>query len=264
MADNSNLFSMSGLSRNKTLSGLHAHRPENSTSYFKHIELATPPQFVSILEVNIDSPGYNYSKNTTLVFPQPEHPSGVLASGYPLFTPAKSSFSITSPGSGYSLYQIFPIYYNNQNIGNFFVVATGSNGSITDHDVLCAEIDMSDSSSLPTVSLTGNNSANITSNDKFTISSIELVSPGCGYQTFNRVTGSTIYHNPTISNQGSSNPQPSGLSLKSSINPFVFKYTIEEDRLRLPTLNKFDEITPDNKKTYYSIINNFSLGDFLS
>ena len=255
---------MSGLTRNKTLSGLHAHRPENSTSYFKHIQLVTPPQFVSILETTIDSPGYNYSKNTTLTFPQPEHPSGIPASGYPLFTPAKSSFSITSAGSGYNLYQIFPIYYQSENIGNFFVMSTGLNGSITDHDVLCAEIDMSVSSSLPTVLLNENNSASITSNDKFTISSIEMIDPGCGYQTFHRITGSGIDHNPTISNQGSSNPQPSGLSVKSSINPFVFKYPIEDHRFRLPTLNKFDEITSDNKKIYYSIVNNFSLGDFLS
>lgn len=262
MADNSNLYSMSGLSRNKTLSGLYAHRPENSDEYFKYIQLNIDPQFVSILDARVINSGINYSKSTALTFPSPEHPSGTIATAKPWFTPSKTSFSITNSGSGYSPYQLFNIVHSGSAVGSFIITSTGLNGSISDFEVLSQPLDLDSSSSLPSVSLNGNTSATIISNDKFSILSINLTNIGAGYQTFNRITGSGISHEPTISNQGTSDPKPTGLVIEVSIDPYIYEETMYDPRKRPSTVNKFLQINSDlEKKKYYMFVNNFSLGD---
>jgi|LakMenEpi03Aug12_release.lakeMendotaPanAssembly.Ray.scaffolds.fasta_scaffold130486_2 hypothetical protein len=262
MADNSNKFSISGLIRNRQLSGLHAHRPENSNKYFDYIRLSIDPQFVSILGIKVVNSGINYSKSTTTTLPSPEHPSGIVATAKPWFTPSKASFSINNPGSGYSAYQAFDIMHSGNTIGDFIITSTGINGSISDYEVLSPPLDLNSTSSLPYVSLNGNSSAVISSNDKFSITYVDLTSIGAGYQTLNRVTGSGIIRNIVISNQGSSNPQPTGLSLQVSMDPYIHEEVIPDPRKRQTILNKFMTIHDDisNKKNYI-FINNFSLGD---
>lgn len=264
MADSSNKFSIRGISRQKNNSGLHAFRPENKGMYFYKRKIKSAPQFVSILQVNVTSPGYNYSKNTTLTFSQPQHPSGVPASGYPLFNITKNSFNITNNGSNYSIGDVFSINLDGETIGVLSVTATGVGGSISNYNAFSDFLDFKTTTSLPVVDLSDNPTASIVNNDKYDIYSAFLFFPGLGYQTHDRITGSGINHSPTVSNAGSSAPQPSGLVLTSSLNPYVMTQTNEDPRLRYTKTNKFGEILQENDKKHYFIMNNFSLGDFLS
>jgi len=263
MADNSNTFSMSGLIRNRTLSGLHAHRPENTTKYFEYTKLNIPPQFVSILQTKVTSNGYNYSKSTIITFPQPEHPDGAVATAKPLFSPIKTTFTITNSGTGYSINDSFSILQQGEDVGFMRVTATGNLGSISDYEIFSKPLDLGPTSPLPTIDLSGNNSATIVSNDKFGIFEVDMTGFGLGYQTFNRTTGNSINHTPTISNQGISNPIPSGLQLIISMDPFVIDNEVINPRKRPSLPNKFDTSSANNEyKTYYMLIKNFSLGDF--
>lgn len=260
MADTSNNFSISGLNRNKKMSGLHAHRSENTSIYFDYSQIKVIPQFVSIMQAEVTSVGTNYSKNTTLTFPQPQHPSGVAASGYPLFSLDNSSFSVTNAGSNYSIGDSFPITFNNFSVGAFSVVSTGTSGSISDYSVFSLPLDLK-SGMVPSLDLSRNPTASVSSNDRYTIDSVILTFPGYGYQTLNRTEGTPINHSPTISNAGSASP--SGLAIKSSLDPYVLQYTEDDPRIKSPETNKFDQVMLDRNKNYYFIVNNFSLGDFV-
>jgi len=262
MADNSNTFSMSGLPRNKKLSGLHSHRPENIDLYFERKSIKAPPQFVSILNLSVTSMGYNYSKNTTLTFPTPEHPSGIRASGYPLFSICKNSFSISNSGSNYSIGDAFPIFSSGDLVGSFTVTNTGISGRISDYNAFSIPLDLKNIS-LPIIDFSSNPTASISNNDKYNIPSAVLVFPGLGYQTYSRITGSGIIHDPVISNSGSSSPLPSGLVIKSSIDPYVYSEAITDSRVRETKTDKFNSTRVAlDRQNHYMIINNFSLGDF--
>jgi len=262
MADNSNTFSMSGLPRNKKLSGLHSHRPENIDLYFERKSIKAPPQFVSILNLSVASIGYNYSKNTTLTFPQPEHPSGIRASGYPLFSICKNSFSISSSGSNYAIGDTFPILSSGDLVGSFTVTNTGISGRISDYNAFSIPLDLKNIS-LPIIDFSSNPTASISNNDKYNIVSAVLGFPGLGYQTYNRITGSGINHGPVISNTGSSNPLPSGLDIIVSMDPYIYSQTITDPRVRETKIDKFNLINSGlDQQKYYMIFNNFSLGDF--
>jgi hypothetical protein len=262
MADSSNLFSISGLNRSKNISGLFAHRPENTSIYFDYKRVTCSPQFVSILQTEVESIGYNYSRNTTITFPQPEHPSGIPASGKPVFSISKNSFRVDVAGSGYDIYNVFPISFQNNTIGSLMVTETGVNGSISDYEVVPDyQSYMSSSSPLPTVNLIGNNSAVISSQDKFEINTVDMTYVGMGYQTLNRNTGTKINHDPIISGSGNTVPLPSGLILKSSINPYVATYPALNIRKRPPKINKFESIVTDPYLISFLAINNYSLGD---
>jgi hypothetical protein len=259
MADNSNVFSISGLNRNTKISGLHAHRSENTSIYFDYSQIRVAPQFVSIMQAEVTSVGINYSKNTTLTFPRPQHPSGIAASGYPLFSLSKNSFSVTNAGSNYSIGDSFPIIFNNFLVGAFSVVSTGTSGSISDYSVFSLPLDLK-SGMMPSLDMSRNSTASVSSNDRYTISSVLLTFPGYGYQTLNRTDGTAINYSPAISNAGSSGP--SGLTIKSSLDPYVLQYTEDDPRIKSPEINKFDEVKLDRNRNHYFIANNFSLGDF--
>lgn len=262
MADNSNTFSMSGLPRNKKLSGLHSHRPENIDLYFERKSIKAPPQFVSILSLSVTSMGYNYSKNTTLNFPQPEHPSGIRASGYPLFSISKNSFSISTSGSNYAIGDTFPILSSGDLVGSFTVTNTGILGRISDYNVFSIPLDLKNIS-LPIIDFSSNPTASMSNNDKYNIVSAVLVFPGLGYQTYHRVTGSGINHDPVVSDAGSSNPLPSGLVVKSSMDPYIYSQAIPDPRVRETKTDKFNSTRIElNQQNNYMIVNNFSLGDF--
>jgi len=263
MADSSNRYSISGLIRNRTLSGLHAHRPENTTKYFEYTKLNIPPQFVSILQTKVTSNGYNYSKSTTISFPQPEHPDGIVATAKPFFSPIKTTFTITNPGTAYSINDAFSILQQGEAVGFMRVIATGNLGSISDYEIFSKPLDLGPSSPLPNIDLSNNNSATIIANDKFGIFEIDMTGFGLGYQTFNRITGNSINRTPIISNQGISNPIPSGLQLAISMDPFVIDNQIVDPRKRPSVPNKFNVSSANNEyKTHYMLIKNFSLGDF--
>lgn len=219
MSDTSNAFSLNGLNRQKNLSGLHARRPENIDQYFTRTSLNIPPMYVRILSVQITDTGNDqYSFGTYPVFPNPEHPSGVRASGRIDLELTDNSFDITNGGSGYSLNDSFEVVNNNnESLGFISVESTGANGSITS-----VSYSYFDNSVFPTsgnsIVFSDNTSATIDVNsDNYRLKKIVMTNFGHGYQTFDYSTKQPMIHSVALSGAGNG----SGHYITTSYAPIV-------------------------------------------
>lgn len=220
MADTSNTFSLNGLNRQKKLSGLYARRPENIDKYFTRTSLNIPPMYVRCLSAKINDAGNDqYSHGCYPVFPEPQHPSGIRASGSLVLEPTTNSFSISSSGSNYLIGDTFSVYNsNNERQGTILVESTGVSGSISSFGYYHAI-----SASIPTetqtvVSDDQNSSASFVSNStNFKIASLNMTNFGHGYQTFDSTTKQTITHAVSISGAGNG----SGHDITCSFTPLV-------------------------------------------
>ena len=202
MADTSNRFSVEGFDRQRQFSALHASMPENFDTYFDINQVNNIPSYASIMDVIVTSPGFFYPKESTLIFPDPEHPQGSRAKALPIFSVQKETFSIDTPGTGYYIGYPFSIYHNDIDYGMSYVSATGANGSIQELDILyCADIYSLGkySTTLPNlVNQSDNFSASISTNNIFRVASVALFDRGSGYLTYNTDFSTPVEHNPFL------------------------------------------------------------------
>ena len=273
MADTSNNFSLNGLNRQKILSGLHARRPENLAQYFDSKVVPLPPTFVSILSIDVVSAGSNYSNNLQIIFPQPEHPQGTRAAGEVYLDFSKYNFQIIDTGSNYSVDDYFNITSPNETspVGGFIVTEVDDNGSIVDFDIINLIPIKSGSSFF--VDLNGTNaSISIRMDQGYSVNYINMTNYGSGYQTYNRVSGGTIEHNPTVYNTTYSYDNQTqyylessgyGLRVKSNKSPYIKLLTAPTNRSRQFYTDKYQNVSfsPDYANSYYMLINNYSLSD---
>ncbi len=251
MADTSNLFSANGFNRQKQFSGLHASKEENRDIYFETIEVTHDPLYLSIISTSVDSIGYEYPNTTTITYPTPQHPDGLSATADPMLTPYSGTFTISNPGSNYSLNETFGIDHLGVEIGFFYVTATGAGGSISTIKVVSDPIlNYLDNTitELPTYTYTSTNtSAVFNVNNLFALSNIAMRKLGRGYQTGQN-------NNPTISPTTSS---PATLSI--SYDPQVILIPSEFNH-RYITYNTAYEMQY-NEYTPYVLRRNISLPD---
>lgn len=269
MSDTSNTFSVEGFNIQKQFSGLHARQPENIDKYYDYNEIYVNPQYVSILSASVENVGFNYPKESSIVFPEPEHPEGLRASGIPIFQLYEDSITMTNGGSGYNIYDSFEIYNNNNNtVGSISVMTTGSNGSITSFDVSSGLKWASDLDGLFYQSNSNNISAQFSINNNFAIVGITITSQGIGYQTFSSNL-TEINHDPraypfvttefddrTLYNRYFSNP-PVGLVARSSKDPYIV-YTPRQRTIRDAYRQNADPFISEDVN--YTVISSFSLG----
>lgn len=257
MADNSNKFSLNGLNRQKYLSGLYARRPENIDQYFDTISLPIPPTFVSILSADVIESGSNYSSDTTISFPSPEHPEGTRATAI-VCLGLTDSLSIQNGGSDYKIGDTLYIFNTTTNttVGFALVSNVDTGGAITDLSII--QTDIIYSNDICIVFGTKNSSAVITIPDnKYYIRSIFMTNFGSGYQTYSRTSGETISHNPTL--QSSSG---SGAVIHSSKKARIVATDKKNNRYRGFYKNKYGGTSfSKNSEIEYTIIKNFSLSD---
>jgi len=269
MSDTSNRFSLEGFNRQKQFSGLHARQPENIGKYYDYNEIYVNPQYVSILSATVEHVGFNYPKESSIVFPVPEHPEGLRASGIPIFQLYADSVTMTNSGSGYDIYDSFEIYNSSNNpVGSISVITTGSNGSIGSFDVFGGLKWASDLEGLYYFSNSDNASAQFSINNNFAIVGITITFQGIGYQTF-APNLTEINHDPraypfattefddqTLSSDYSSDP-PIGLVARSSKDPYIV-YTPRKETIRDSHIkNSNPSRDPD---VNYTVITSFSLG----
>jgi hypothetical protein len=198
MADSSNKFSLQGFNRQKNFSGLHARRPENQQTYYNLSTIYAAPQYVSILGVNTISNGTEYPKESSVVFPNPEHPQGIRASGVPVFQCGTSWVNINQGGTGYHVGDELEIHLDNKQVGIAVVSQTGINGSITNFTNITNLKDLNSNSGIPYIIDNINGSANFSYNNLFDITGIEMTNVGQGYQTYDSQYGLEIEHDPTV------------------------------------------------------------------
>jgi hypothetical protein len=268
MTDTSNSFSIEGFNRNKQFSGLHAREPENFDEYYKYENIYVNPQYVGILSTQVESTGLNYTKESSLVFPQPEHPLGHRASGIPIFQMYSDTFTKNSSGSGYVINEALYVYNdNNKEIGDIYVTATGSNGSISSFEVGSIPLYSTDLNGIYVSHPLGNNSAQFVSHNIFSIVGVTMTNAGIGYQTFSANTLTEINHDPkaypfatvefddqTLLDNSYSDP-PIGLIARANKDPYLIHTPIPRTiRDAYVSKNVFDE------RFQYTVVNSMSLG----
>lgn len=220
MADTSNTFSLNGLNRQKKLSGIYARRPENIDQYFTRTSLNIPPMYVRCLSAKINNAGNDqYSYGCYPVFPDPQHPSGIRASGSLLLEPTSNSFSLSNNGTNYNLGDSFTVYNEkNEAQGNIVVDSTGVNGSISTFYYSHLNPPTKVTATHTVVSDDSNTSAVFVSNpNNFKISQLHMTNFGHGYQTFDNTTKQTITHSVSISGAGNG----SGHDITCDFTPLV-------------------------------------------
>lgn len=198
MSDTSNKFSLQGFNRQKNFSGLHARRPENKNTYYELSTIYASPQYVSILGVKTIASGKRYPKETSVVFPNPEHPQGVRASGVPIFDLDTDWLNINNAGSNYKIGDQLEVHLGNNLIGMSLVSATGVNGSISKLTHFTDLETLNSNSSLPYLVDNFNGSASFSYNNKFDVIGVKMTSFGAGYQTYDANYGIEIEHDPVV------------------------------------------------------------------
>lgn len=246
MADTSNKFSLNGLNRQKRLSGLYARSPDHIEEYFDRVSLNLPPMYVRVLGVNILNYGNDqYSYGTKAVFPQPEHPNGIRAKGYVQLEVTKNSFTITNPGSGFNIGDIFNVLSLDNNIVAWFsITSTNSNGGILDFSIIPIENDYLMTPTY-TVNFENNNTPSITFNpNRFRLSRIILSNFGHGYQTFEtNARQQPKVHNVVLTNTGNG----SGHEIITTHQPLVIT-EYEDYRKQLNYKNQYGLVKSDKKQ----------------
>ena len=249
MSDTSNKFSLNGLNRQKKISGLHFRRPENVSTYFNRVSLNTPPMYVRVLGVDILSYGNDqYSVNTKVVFPQPEHPNGYRAQGYVILELTKNSFSVSNGGSGFSLYDTFDILNSSSElVGSFVVTQVSGSGGILDFSIIPYPNDFLTSSQ--TIDFGSNNTATVVFNpDYCKLGQIYLTNFGHGYQTFHEVSGQQIIHSVTLTNTGNG----ANHNIVTTHQPLVVS-EYDNDRKLLEYKNQYGKIVNYYKRPLCSM-----------
>ena len=280
MADTSNAYSSEGFNRQKQFSGLDARKPENLEIYYDTNDYYTDPQYVSILRTFVDTVGFNYPKESSVVFPAPEHAEGLRASGVPVFQIYDNSISIDNAGSSYEIYDSFNILSDNQEIGYVVVSETGVGGSISGVGASSSPVYASSLNNLSIVSNTDNQSAQLSVNNNFSITAITMTSPGLGYQTVSSTTATPISHNVVLypfaatehtsqnttdfldyfDNLLDNNIDHTAAVIRESKDPFIQYTEIDlSDSIRECVLNDINKVNHLGLHDY-TIVQNFSLG----
>lgn len=249
MADTSNTFSLNGLNRQKKLSGIYARRPENIDQYFTRTSLNIPPMYVRCLSAKINNAGNDqYSYGCYPVFPDPQHPSGIRASGTINLAFTSNSFTLSNPGSNYEIGDSFFVTNEAGELnGRIAVASTGSNGSVSSVDF----VDLSSASAKITplstnISHAFNNTASFSiDSGNFKISNIVMNHFGHGYQTFDNTTKQTTTHSVSISGAGNG----SGHDITCSFTPLILN---ESNPNQLPTYLSDKQFSNAQIKTLFN------------
>ena len=246
MADSSNKFSLNGLNRQKKVSGLYARSPEHIDDYFDRVSLNLPPMYVRILGTNILNYGNDqYAYNTKAVFPQPEHPNGIRAKGYVQLELTKNSFTITNPGSGFNVGEIFDILSSDNNFVAWFTVTSINNtGGITDFSIIHIE---NDYLMTPTYSINFENNTTPAvsfNTNRFRLNRIILSNFGHGYQTFDTNNKQQPkVHSVTLANTGNG----SGHNIVTTHQPLVIT-EYEDYRKQLNYKNQYGLVKAEKRQ----------------